>query len=199
MIGRQTLRAIGDTRAVAAIEFAMIAPVLFMFMMGMGDLLYQVITTAVVNGSVQKAARDATIEGNATTTAGSTLDTQVIAMVRVIAPNATFVATRQSYSNFTNVGKPEPFTDSNGDGIRQVGECFSDINGNGTWDSDDASLGAGGASEVALYTMKVTYPRIFSIQKFMGWADTATVTAQTVLKNQPYANQTVRTAATLCT
>lgn len=188
-----------DRSGIAAIEFGLIAPVLILFMMGMGDLLYQVVTTAVVNGAVQKAARDATIEGNATTTAGTTLDNQVAGMVRVIAPNATFVSERESYSTFTNVGKPEPFTDTNGDGIRQTGECFSDINGNGMWDSEDGRAGEGGASEVALYTMTVTYPRLFAIQKFLGWSDTGKVTAQTVLKNQPYATQTVRTAATLCT
>lgn len=188
-----------DRSGVVAIEFGIITPVMALFMMGIGDLLYGSYANSILVGAVQKAGRDATLQQNTSSTATTAIDNQVMAMVQKVAPAATYVSTRENYTMFANVDKPEPFVDSNGDGIRQVGECYTDVNGNNQWDSDMGRSGVGGASDVAQYTITITYPRIFPVAKLLGWGATASLTAQTLLKNQPYAAQSSPTPATICT
>ncbi|MEG3147905.1 TadE/TadG family type IV pilus assembly protein [Sphingomonas sp. RT2P30] len=185
-----------DRRGATIVEFALITPAMMLLIMGLGDLLYQEYNQAVLNGAVQKAARDSGIEGGAAQT--STIDGKVIAMVQTVAKNATFVSSRKNYDTFTAVA-PEPFTDTNGNGIRNAGECYTDMNGNGQWDSDPGVSGQGGANDITLYTMTITYPRLFPVAGLFGWSSTHTISAQTLLKNQPYAAQTVTTPATICT
>lgn len=183
-----------DRRGAALIEFALVAPVMMILLMGLGDMLYQQYAQSILNGAVQKAARDSTLEGANTTT----IDTGVSNMVKKIAANATFAMTRKSYDTFTEVA-PEPFTDTNGNGIRNAGECYTDMNGNSQWDADPGASGNGGASDITLYTVTVTYPHIFPVMGLLGWPSTQTISAKALLKNQPYAVQTVATPATICT
>lgn len=185
-----------DRRGATIIEFAIIMPVMALLMMGLGDLVYQVYAQSVLNGAVQKAARDSGIEGGSTNSVA--IDGVVQKMVRTIAPAATFVSSRKSYDTFSAIS-PEAFTDSNGNGVRDVGECFTDENGNGTWDADPGITGQGGASAVSLYTMTATYPRLFPVARLFGWSASQTISATTLLKNQPYATQSVIANTTICT
>lgn len=188
-----------NNRGTAAMEFGLVAPTMAMFMMGIGDLLYGAYANSILLGAVQKAGRDATLQQNTSSTATTAIDNQVMTMVRSIAPAATYVSTRENYTTFSTVDKPEPFTDTNGDGARQVGECYTDVNGNGQWDADMARSGVGGASDVAQYTITVTYPRVFPVARLLGWGGNATLSAQTILKNQPYAAQSTPAPSTICT
>jgi len=178
------------------VEFAIIAPVMMLLMMGLGDLLFQIYTQSVLTGAVQKAARDSGIEGGSANS--STIDGIVQTTTRQVVHNATFVAARRNYDSFSKVA-PEPFTDTNGDGVRNTGECFTDVNANGTWDSDPGKSGQGGASAVTLYTMTMTYPRLFPVARLFGWSSSQTISATTLLKNQPYATQVTTANATVCT
>jgi Flp pilus assembly protein TadG len=191
-----------DRSGIAAMEFGLVAPVMALFMMGIGDLLYGIYAQSILMGAVQKAGRDATLQQNTTAAATLAIDTAVMTMVKSMAPAATYVSTRENYTTFSLVDKPEPFTDSTTTGtvgVRDPGECYSDINGNGQWDADASRSGVGGASDVAQYTITVTYPRVFPVAKLLGWGANATISAQTLLKNQPYAAQATSTAATICT
>ena len=185
-----------DLRGATIIEFAIVAPVMMIVLMGLGDLLYQSYIQSLLTGAIQKAARDSGIQGGAQNTAA--LDAKVIAMVTPIAHTATYTSTRKSYTTFSSI-KPEPFTDLNGNGVRDTGECYTDVNGNGRWDADPGVTGQGGANDVTVYTLTVTYPRIFPVATLIGLPATQTVTATTLLKNQPYASQTIPTATTICT
>jgi len=196
MRARSILALQSDRRGAVLVEFALLTPVMLLMLMGLGDMLYQVYTQSILNGELQKAARDSGIEGGAAST--STIDAKVQTMVRKIAPGATFTSTRKSYDSFSEVA-PEPFTDTNGNGVRDPGECFTDENGNGTWDQDPGAAGQGGASAVTVYTMTATYPRLFPVAGLFGWPTTQTVSATTLLKNQPYATQTTTANVTVCT
>lgn len=195
-----------DRRGVTAVEFGMVIPVMAMLMMGLGDLLYQSYVKELLTGSIQKAARDATIQGGAQQT--DAIDAKVLTVMSSImkqptqscatSPAArTYCSTRLSYATFTAVG-PEPFDDTNGNNLHDPGECYTDVNGNGRWDAEPGASGQGGANDVALYTMRITYPRLFPLASLIGLSSNQTVTAQTLLKNQPYATQAVTVAARLC-
>jgi Flp pilus assembly protein TadG len=197
---------LADRRGATIIEFAIVAPVMIMLLMGLGDLSFQIYAQAILNGAVQKAGRDSSIQGGANN--APAIDAAVIAMVGSImkSPTQSCAATattpiwcsvRQSYNSFSAIGKPEPFVDGNGNGKLDPGECFTDLNGNGIWDaSNPGTSGQGGADDVALYTMTITYPRIFPVAGLLGWPSTQTITSSTLLKNQPYATQA--TAKTIC-
>ncbi|WP_174278603.1 TadE/TadG family type IV pilus assembly protein [Sphingomonas bacterium] len=193
---RAILRLRADARGATAVEFAIVAPVMLLLMMGMCDLAYQSYVQAMLSGALQKAGRDATIQDAAGNTAA--IDSKVMASVRQVAANATFVTSRKSYGNFGQVA-PEPFQDNNNNGqYDKATECFTDVNGNNQWDVDPGLAGQGGANDVVYYTITATYPRLFPMAGLMGWSSTQSVSAQTLLKNQPYANQSTYVVKQVC-
>lgn len=185
-----------DTRGAALVEFAIVAPVMVLLIMGLGDLAYQIYAQSILNGAVQKAARDSSIQGGANKTAA--IDAKVTAMVQNVAANATFVFNRTSYPSFSSIVKPEPFEDTDKDGKYDVGECYTDLNSNKKWDAapDPGSLGQGGGNDVTMYTVTVTYPHLFPVTGLLGWPSTQTITASTLLKNQPFASQNIKVVCT---
>lgn len=186
-----------DRRGSTITEFALIAPVMALILMGFLDLGHSMYTRSVLQGAMEKASRDGTLESGSTST--STIDAKVQSQVRPVAGRwASYVTTRKSYSQFGKVGTAETYIDSNGNGVRNAGECFQDENGNSTWDADRGKTGQGGASDVVLYTMTATYPRMFPLARMLGWSSNVTITGQTVLRNQPYGVQTFP-SVTICT
>lgn len=191
------MRRIGrDRRGTSATEFGLLAPVMLGLWMGLGDIMYQSYVQSVLNGAVAKAGRDSGLESGAAT--GAAIDAKVQTAVQQLARTATFTSTRKAYDSFSEVA-PEPFTDTNSNGVRDTGECFTDVNGNGTWDADPGINGQGGAGAVTLYTMTVTYPRLFPVAGFFGFPPNQTISASTLLKNQPYSAQSTTASATVCT
>jgi hypothetical protein len=177
----------GDCRGATAVEFAAIAPVLLTLILGLMDFSYNMYTTALLEGAIHKAARDATIEGAAGRAAA--IDARVRDIVGDIAGNASIDFDRRAYSDFSDVSQPEDFTDSDGDGVCAEGEPFEDVNGNDTWDQDRGTVGTGGARDAVLYTVTVTYPRAFPFMGTLGFSETVTARSRTVLRNQPFGEQ----------
>lgn len=190
MSPRGLLRLRRDRRGIAMVEFAFVAPVMIIVLMGLGEVLYQPYVQSVLTGAVQKAGRDSTIEDSVFNEEAITaIDDRVKAAVRGVAKDATFTSNRESYSSFALI-KPEYFVDANGNKSRDNNECFDDVNGNGKWDANPGRVGQGGADDITAYTMTVTYPRLFPVTKVLGWSSTQTLSAKTILKNQPYKAQT---------
>lgn len=173
-----------DERGVTAVEFALIAPVLAMTLMGLFDLSYNYYADTMIEGAVAKAARDSTIEGFANNPAD--VDQAVERAVHRVSPSATLAFERSAYADYTDVGQAEEYTDTNGDGVCNANEPFEDVNGNGTWDADRSREASNGARDAVLYEVSATYDRMFPMASLLGWDDTVTVTATTVLRNQPY-------------
>jgi Flp pilus assembly pilin Flp len=177
-----------DERGVTAIEFALIAPVLLMMVLGLFDMGHNMYTTSMLQGAVQQAARNSTIEGAASQS--DALDANVTTAVHAISPHAVLQFRRTAYSSFSDVSRPEDFTDVDNDGSCDNGEPFEDANGNGAWDSDRGTAGQGGARDAVLYTVGISYPRLFPIARFVpGMGDQFSMVATTVLRNQPYGLQ----------
>ena len=174
-----------DRRGAAIVEFALCAPVLIMILLGLFDVAYNMYASTVLHGAVQKAGRDSSIQGSV----AGTLDQRVTSSVRDVMPNAQMEFERKAYEEFSDVSRAEDFNDLNDDGVCNDNEPFEDANGNGTWDADRAVLGQGGARDAVLYSVTMTYPRSFPIAAYVPGLDPDfTVTATTVLRNQPYEN-----------
>lgn len=177
-----------DERGVTIVEFALIAPALMVLVLGIFDLGYNAYTNQMLQGAIQRAARASTMEGAAGNAAA--LDGRVASEVHAVAANASLSFDRKSYNSFSQVGRPEDFTDLDNDGLCDNGEPFEDANGNGVWDRDPGTAGFGGARDAVLYTVTVKYPRLLPIASFLpGMSADVTLASSTVLRNQPYGFQ----------
>ncbi len=184
----------GDRRGATVVEFALISLPAIAMMCGLFDLGYRQYVATQVQDSLDRAARRVTV---GTGTTAVQLTALVQDSVSAISRDARVVVAPTSYGKFQQIAKAEPIvTDKPPLGTYNAGDCFIDINGNGIWDADAARVGTGGSDDVVLYTATVTYPEIMPMRKLMGWSPLTTLTATTMLKNQPYASQVE--PATLC-
>lgn len=181
-------RLLGETHAATLTEFALISPVLFLMIMGLFDMAHTQYTNSMLNGALQKAGRDLTLEGAGTTMAN--INTRVANSVRkVVPPTATVRFEALSHFDFSDIGEGEEFSDDNGDRICNNNEVFVDDNSNARWDNNRGANGIGGARDAVLYTAIVTYPRLFPMYRLAGMPQNVTLRASTVLRNQPYDEQ----------
>lgn len=187
---------IRNTAGAALIEFAVIAPVLLMLIFGSLEFGLNVYMRAVLEGAMQQAGRNSTLQTSQSST--TTIDNLVATQVHNILPSAAVTFTRENYSTYSNVGRPEDFTDTNGNGVRDPGECFQDLNGNGVWDADAGRTGLGGANDVVEYTATVTYPSFVPAAAALGISPTTTIRATTMLRNQPFATQPTWNTVQIC-
>jgi len=181
-------------RGSTLIEFAMVAPVLMVVIMGLLDMSYRLYAKSMLEGAVQKAARDSTLESGATGAANATIDGNVkttFGTVNGSVTDSSFTFTRRNFSTFTSAGAMEPSTGPGGQCA--PGYTYVDINNNNSWD-DGGIDGQGGANDATLYTVQVNYKSLFPINALFGGPATQTIRSTTVLRNQPYSNQATRAA-----
>jgi len=182
---------VDDKRGVTLVEFAIVAPVLGLLLVGGFDAAHTLYMKAALQGAVQKAARDAALQGGNDTAAQTAVDDKVRAEVYAVANNATIQISRRFYKTFSAAAaaQAEPWTDTDGDGRCDNGEPFQDDNFNGVWDADGGDNGQGGAKDRTLYTVQISYPRFFPLYNFIGGSTVTKISASTILQNQPYADQ----------
>ena len=178
-----------DRRGATLVEFAFIAPPLFMILLGLTDFGYRSYVDSVVEGTVHRAARMATV-GDKTPTQ---IDDFVKAQLSQFSTNGTVTIDKKSYYQFTNVDKIEPFSsgangDKNSNGVLDSGECYVDINDDGTRNMASKD-GLGGSDDIVFYSVSLNYARLLPMGNFFGWSDYQTISANTLMRNQPYGSQ----------
>jgi TadE-like protein len=198
-----------DQSGVTVIEFAMIAPVFLFMLLGTFEIGYKIYMRSALNGAIQQAARNATLQDANDPTARRAIDDEARNILKAVngsLTDADIQITRKSYLNFSNVERIEDYTDSNNNGTCDNNEPYVDENGNGTWGSVGRADN-GGARDAVLYSITVKYESIFPLGTFVrdaqdrdaaftlvGLGKTQTLSAQTLLKNQPFGDQTGRAA-----
>ena len=180
-------------------EFGLILTPFCVLMLGAFDVGHTLYMQAVLQGVVQKAARDGSLEDSAGsgTSRQTVIDNIVKEQVLNLNKTAGVAFSRRFYRTFSDAARkqPETFTDSNGNGTCDgpnggtPGESYVDANNNGVWDKDGGDEGQGNARDNVIYTVTVTYPRLFPIDRFIGGNGTTRIVATTVLANQPYGSQ----------
>lgn len=180
-----------DTSGTYTVEFALSFPVLAMLLLGGFDLGYQTLKQSTLNGAVRDAARNAI-----TKSAGCSQDRserieaeirKAMAAYNIDADSVT-VEVRSYADGFGAVGKPEPLiTDLNGNGRYDPGDSYTDINGDGQWSEDQGRLGdLGGPGDVVVYRAEVRSPNLFLKLPLLGGKEWITLSASTVVRNEPY-------------
>jgi Flp pilus assembly pilin Flp len=171
-----------------AVEFAIIAPALFFLTFAIVESGIAFAADILLKNATYDAARmgrTGFISENSTQDA--TVKEKIRAQAGVIMDVDKLVITSLSYKGFNELKKPEPFTDKNGNGVRDNGENFTDVNGNGVYDLDQGANGYGGTAQVVLYTVK--YPWTFhtpGLKEIVGNNGTVELTATAVVQNEPY-------------
>ncbi len=175
-----------DTRGAAAVEFAFIAPMLILFLVGIVEVAMVLFASALLEGSVREAARYG-LTGYAVNGVSR------VQMVRNIVAGYTdgmidmkrVTVTTLTYKSFTNVGQPEPYTDSNHNGKHDANEPYTDVNGNGKWDADMGATGVGGPGDVVVYTVSYNWPLMTGyLSDLMGL--TIPLSSSYAVRNEPW-------------
>ena len=188
LVRRRARALAGERSGATALEFAILAPVLFLAVIGIIELAIVLLIQVLLEGSVREASRFG-ITGY--TPAGVTRDTQIRNVVArytigLINPNAITITTKV-YPSFGQIGQPEPYTDSNHNGHYDAGEPYTDINGNGRWDADMGASGSGSAGDVVLYTVSYDWHMITGLMRpLMGTNGVVHLQASIAVRNEPW-------------
>lgn len=186
-------RLLGCARGVSVIEFALAAPVLLLVITMLLEFAMMMFVQALLEGGLREAARYG-VTGY--TSVGMTREDEIRATVAAnmagLVDMSTATVTERVYPGFSDIGKPEPFTDLNGNGVYDPGEPFTDVNGNGTWDADMGKSGPGGPGDIVLYTVKITYRPITPVLlPLFGTDGRIPLEASVVVRNEPYGGSTM--------
>jgi Flp pilus assembly pilin Flp len=181
--------ALADERGASIIEFALVIPVFAAMVLGFMDFGHWVFVRALTDGGLEQAARSTGVGGAAVDP--TVFERNVESTVKRIAATATFTWDKKSYYQFSGVNKPEKLTDDKNDNqLYDPGDCWEDLNPNGTYDTQPGRDGVGGADDVVFYKVVVSYPPLIPLAGMIpGVPDRRTVTATTIIKRQPHAAQ----------
>lgn len=173
----------------AAIEFAFTAPLLIMTVVAIMEFSMILFLNASLEGSLRDAAR---FGSTGYTPVGidredviiDKIQSATLGLVPIDADHITTLA----YTDFSEVGQPEPWIDdSPNNGSYDVGEAYTDVNGNGQWDADMGTPGLGGACDVVVYRIETQWGLLLGLL-----ADTignpVALKASTAVRNEPYGN-----------
>ncbi|WP_155904969.1 TadE/TadG family type IV pilus assembly protein [Methylopila sp. M107] len=177
-----------DRSGATAVEFALISPALILMFIGIIEFGLVLTAQAILDNATFAASRVGKT-GYSTTT--STQDQLVLAAVKKAASDyldpAKITLTSKSYADYGDIGQPEPFTDTNKNGVRDPGESYTDVNGNGTYDKDQGRSGVGATAQIVVYTATYDWPIITPLAKsLIGSSGIVKINSKIVVKNEPY-------------
>lgn len=193
-------RVVRDDDGATLVEFGFVAPILMLLLMGFFDVGHSLFMRAMLEGEVQRAARNSGLESGGVVATRTAIDAAVKGQLRPLGiTDSEITITRRFYRTFSDAAaaQAEPFTDTNTNNRCDNGEPFTDRNNNGVRDLDGGDAGQGGAKDSVLYTVTVSYPRMFPLNTMMGLSNNTTLSASTVMGNQPYGEQGVYAAPTV--
>jgi hypothetical protein len=172
-------------------EFGLIAVPLVIMLMGTFDAGHSMYVRSVLNGALQEAGRDSSLENANATSQQNIIDQKVRDTMQTIAPGAVVTPKRRYYKTFSKAAaaEPEEWTDTNDNDTCDEGEPYVDENSNDVWDADGGNDGQGGAKDVVILQVEVKYTRLFPVDQLLGLPGQVVVVSDTILANQPYGTQ----------
>lgn len=176
------------------IEFGFTAPAVILMVTGIIDVMMVIFVSSLLEGALQSASR---LGRTGAETPGITREEAIVqkiadATIGLVDMGEVQITTK-SYGSFQDIGQPEEFTDVNGNGVWDsdlgggVPEPLEDTNGNGVWDPDQGTDGAGGAGDVVLYEVRYDWP-LFTplVGEFFGHDGKFPLAASIAIRNEPW-------------
>lgn len=174
------------------VEFALVLMPLCILLFGSLEVGYRFYAQSVINGSLREAARMAST-GQYT---AAQIDTHVKSRILDFRGDSNPQVQVKSYRDFTGVGVSEPITSGTVDSGTY---CYDDINNNSSWDEDRGATGLGSAEDVVYYQVNMSYPTLFDFSsKVLGRGNTVSLSANTLVSNEPYAAANTSTPTNRC-
>lgn len=206
----EKLRCMGQNEDGATLlEFGVIAPVFLFMLLGTFEIGYGIYMRSALNGAIQQAARDATLQQASDPESRRQTDNEVRAILKKVnksLEDSDIKIVRKNYIDYSNVERMEDYEDENDNGTCDNGEEYVDENGNDKWGTVGRA-GNGGARDAVLYSITVSYDSVFPLGTFVrdaknpdaaftlkGLTSRRTLRAETLLKNQPFGDQLARGA-----
>lgn len=182
-------RLIKNRDGVSTIEFAVAAPVIFLMVAGLIEMSLMMFVVTLAEGGLREASRFG-ITGNVPP--GMTREQQILTLIEdstigLIDMSTTNIS-YDVYPSFGDVGKPEPYVDNNpANGSYDVGESYTDVNGNGQWDPDMGAAGLGGPGEIVRYTIEFDWSMLTPLlTPIVGTNGTVRMQSSVAVRNEPY-------------
>lgn len=180
----------GSERGLAVTEFALMAPIFLFFLMGLFEFAWvesarSALESATMRGARAIAASDCPARRQ---TQLRDIVVQNMQHVRSSDGEPVRIEAKAYGSAFGDVGEPEPFIDAGaGNGRYDLGETYTDVNGNGQWDADMGASGSiGSAGQVVSYTATYRVESMIPfIARMFGGRDDYQIAATTVIRNEP--------------
>ncbi len=151
------------------VEFAIVVPLFVLVLFA----TFQVGLVLLIQNALDSAAREASRVGiTGATSTGLTREQAIRATAQEVIRRysggfldpAQVNISVKAYPSLDGIGSPEPFTDTNNNGIHDAKEPFTDVNGNGVWDADQGVSGSFGLSgQVVEYDISYRWDTIFPI------------------------------------
>ena len=193
-------RLLPNSSGIAAVEFALLAPVFLGILLTVFEFGFAFYARAVLQGAVEEAARTASLEN----TQFSAISQRVSTQVTNVLPSSdadtdiSFELDPVYYSNYVDLELPEDFEDDNNNNEWDSDECFVDRNNNAIYDTDVGISGRGGAQDVVAITATLSYARPFPLWRMFGLEPRQTIRVSTFLRNQPFSAQAAQSSVPIC-
>jgi len=181
------VRWLASERGSALVDFAILAPVLVLLLvlivesalLLLGQILLQnavgdAARSGIVGSALDAPSREALVRRAAQRVAGSLLRPEKLHLDTLV------------YPSFDDIGRPEPFVDVNGNGVRDAAEPFRDVNGNGRWDADMGRVGLGGPNDVVLYRVRYEWQPMTPLVRHLLPGGSLELRAAYAVRNEPF-------------
>lgn len=185
-------RLLRDSEGVTAVEFAFIAPIFLLTVLGIMEVSMIAFATSLLEGGLREAARFG-ITGLAAN--NGSREQRIVEIINehgagIVTVSPVDVTTR-TYANFTDIGDPEPYVDTNGDGSYSPGEPFTDVNCSGAWEEDMGQSGAGDGGDVVIYEVLYEHRLMTGVLlPIFGQGGKFPISASVAVRNEPFGSGT---------
>jgi Flp pilus assembly pilin Flp len=187
-----------DQQGTSVMEFGLICIPITIMMMGTFDVGHTYYVKAVLSGELNKVARSSSLEGASVITQQNIIDSRLKASLREVAPLATVAVSRRYYKTFSQAAAAQAETmvgDANANAKCDPSDTYIDANNNNRWDEDGGDSGQGGAKDVVIIKVNVTFKRLFPMKALIGSDEDVVLVSDSILANQPFGNQSQYTTA----
>jgi Flp pilus assembly protein TadG len=183
----------GSEKGSVITEYAVILPVFLMMILGGFELGHIYMVNAALEGALTQSTRIAMsgILPLGFTDRNAYIEDYVRSSLQSIGVTEGITITMNIYDSFANIGEAEPYVDLNGNQQYESGECYTDINSNGTWDADMGATGAGGEENIMVMRVDVALPFLTGFVKpIVGGRNSIGLSATTAIRNEPFGGVT---------
>lgn len=171
------------------VEFAFVAPAIFTAIIGTLEIGTVMLSNVLLEGAISEASRKGMTGYTADGVSREAYINDLLAQKTFGMINLNNLTIQQKiYNSFSEVGTAEPYVDADGDLEYTVGEQYTDMNCNDSWDEVSGTDGLGGPGDIVVYS--VEYDADFLTGYFariIGDQDgRIKLTASTVIQNEPF-------------